>query len=451
MRRRFKETKLSKSDPTPSVQPQVIPSEMGTMQLAAGVTAEHEAGKGAKLPKQLRSLFTLAPIVMLSSGIALSSTTYFPALQVEAWDPDNKALLLALITTISAIGAMVTQPLIGVLTDRTRTRFGSRKPWIAAGVALAIVALLTAGLAPNVAVLVIGILLLQVGFGIYGSPLSALLPDRVPVRFRGRYSSLMGVATIFGALIGPVIGSFFINQVFAGYLTFAGIFAVAVLIFLVVVPSHANKGEPRQPFSVNAFLTAFWVSPRKHPDFAWGFANRLLTFFALAIPSAYSIYIMQDYIGMPIEEAATVGPLIGLLSLPVILIVTAIVGPITDRIGRRKPTILIAGLLIVASAAVPAISPTLPALALSTILLASASGMFIVTDQALMSVILPDAENHGKDLGILNIGVTLPNVLAPAAAGLVVTVAGSYFWLYPFMALVGIIGALCVIPIKSTR
>lgn len=440
---------MSTNDLTPPAQ--TIPAEMGTIQLAAGVAEEAQGGKGAKLPKQLRSLFTLAPTVMLASGIALSSSTYFPALQVEAWDPQNKAALLALITTISAIGAMVTQPLIGVLTDRTRTRFGARKPWIAAGVALTIVALLTAGLAPNVGVLIFGILLLQVGFGIYGSPLSALLPDRVPVRFRGRYSSLMGVATIFGALIGPVIGSFFISRVFAGYLTFAGIFAVAVLVFLLVVPSNANKGEPRQPFSAKAFFTAFWVSPRKHPDFAWGFANRLLTFFASAIPSAYGIYIMQDYIGMPIEEAAKVGPLIGLISLPVILIVTAIVGPITDRIGRRKPTILLSGLLLAAGAAVPAISPTVPAIAISTILLASASGMFIVTDQALMSVILPSEENYGKDLGILNIAVTLPNVLAPAAAGLVVTMTGGYFWLYPFMAVVGLIGALCVIPIKGTR
>lgn len=442
---------MSTNDSVLPAQPQAVPAELGMEQLATGAAADAPEGRGVKLPRHLRSLFALAPLTAVSSAVALSASTYFPAIQVEGWDPENKAALLALITTVSAIGAMLTQPIIGVLSDRTRGRFGARKPWMFAGIALVVVALLTAGLAPGVAALTIGILLLQIGYGFWGAPFATLLPDRVPERFRGRYSTFIGLGSIFGAVVGPVVGSLFVSQIFAGYLTFAGIAAVASLLLLLVIPSNANRDEPREPFSARAFFTAFWVNPRKHPDFAWGFTNRLLIFGALAIPNAYSIYILQDYVGMSIQEAAALAPLLGLTTLPVILIVTSFIGPLTDRIGRRKPTVLLSGLLIAAGAVIPAVSPTVPALFLSTAITAAASGMYIVTDVALMSLILPNKESYGKDLGILNIAVTLPNVIAPALAGMIVTVSGGYFWLYPVMAAVGLVGAFCVIPIKSTR
>ncbi|MGQ7400962.1 MFS transporter, partial [Streptococcus suis] len=47
-----------------------------------------------------------------------------------------KGLSLGLVGGILFLTRMtdiVTEPLIGVLSDRTRTRFGRRKPWIVAG------------------------------------------------------------------------------------------------------------------------------------------------------------------------------------------------------------------------------------------------------------------------------------------------------------------------------
>ena len=77
-----------------------------------------------RLPKNLRALFRWALPAFIVPQLAFSVTTYFLAIQAEQIDPAAKVQNVALISGISAIAAMLVQPLIGVLSDRTRTRMG---------------------------------------------------------------------------------------------------------------------------------------------------------------------------------------------------------------------------------------------------------------------------------------------------------------------------------------
>ncbi len=57
---------------------------------------------------------------------------------------ENKVGNLAIIATIGAFAAMIAQPIAGQISDRTRSRFGRRAPWMIIGVlagALALVGL----------------------------------------------------------------------------------------------------------------------------------------------------------------------------------------------------------------------------------------------------------------------------------------------------------------------
>nr|BFF10004.1 hypothetical protein GCM10025699_13070 [Microbacterium flavescens] len=46
---------------------------------------------------------------------------------------ENKVANLAIIATIGAFAAMLAQPIAGQISDRTRSRFGRRAPWIVIG------------------------------------------------------------------------------------------------------------------------------------------------------------------------------------------------------------------------------------------------------------------------------------------------------------------------------
>lgn len=404
-----------------------------------------------KVPRNLRRLFGWALFIAVVPNLALSLITFMSAVQAQQIDPDGKVQALGIISAVSALAAMLAQPIIGVLSDRTRSRFGSRRPWILFGGMIGATALITAGLAPSIAWLTIAVVFVQFGFNALGGPLTAILPDRVPVSFRGRYSTLAGLGGLIGSVTGGIIGASFVSNIQLGYTCFAGILLLVVVLFVTTVPDEDNRGKAREPFSLTAFLKAFWVSPVRYPDFFWGFLGRFLIFGANALPSTYGLYILQDYVGLPTEQAIQIAPLLGLAALPTILISTLIAGPLSDRLGRRKPIVLISGLIIVLAAIVPLLSPTVPALIIGGVLIGLGFGAFIAVDQALMSQVLPDKEKYGTDLGVLNIAATLPGVVGPAVAGAIILTFGSYSALYITVAVVGLAGALAVIPIKSVR
>lgn len=414
-------------------------------------TLERDPGMPSnRLPVDLRRLFRLAPFAAAAAPIAYGIAGFFMAIQVQEFDATAKVQHLALINSLSAIAAMLAQPVFGVLSDRTRSRWGSRHPWMLTGAAIGTVGLLTAGLAPNMAALTICMLVVQFGFNAWQGPFSALLPDRVPERFRGRYSTFVGLGVLLGAVLGPILGSFFVDRIPLGYAAVSGLVVVLILLFTLLVRGRDNRGEPRRPFSVGAFLSAFWVNPVRHPDFFWGFMGRLLLFGGYYMTSTYSLYIAQDYIGLTLKEATSFVPLLSLIALPGLLIATAVSGPLSDRIGRRKPIVLAAGLLIALGAAIPFLVPTVTGLILQSVIVTIGFGAFVAVDQALMATVLPDPEAYGKDLGVLNLAATLPGTIAPAAAGFIVMSLG-YGPLFLVVGAIGLAGALAVLPIRTVR
>src|SRR5579872_3413970 len=97
----------------------------------------------------------------------------------------------------SGISGLI-QPLIGLLSDRTHTPFGRRRPFFLIGAPLAATALafltLNPPLVPMIAVVsVLGLLL-----AIANDPYVALLADMVPSAQRGRVGSFMGIFGMVG-------------------------------------------------------------------------------------------------------------------------------------------------------------------------------------------------------------------------------------------------------------
>ncbi len=403
------------------------------------------------VPVSLRRLFLTVPFVGAAAPLAYATSGYFLPIQVQAIDDGAKVGNLALINTLSACAAMVAQPVIGLLSDRTRTRFGARAPWMVAGAAIGFAALLLAGQASTVALLIVAMMLVQFGFNAFQGPLGAIMPDRVPTRLRGRYSTLIGLGQVLGAILGPVLASLFLSRIPTGYATFSVVVLAVILLFIVLNRDPGNRDLARPPFSAAAFLKAFWVNPVRHPDFFWAFLGRILIFGGYYMALTYSFYIAQDYLGLDAEEAARLTPLLGLAGVPGFLVAIAVSGPLSDRMGRRKPLTLTGGLVISLSALVPLLMPTAAGMFLSAIVATIGFGVFISVDQALVSEVLPSRDDFAKDLGVLNLAATLPNTVAPAAAGAVVSAFGGYGPLYGAVAIITVLGALAVLPIKGVR
>ena len=53
--------------------------------------------------------------------------------QIEALDHANKARDLAIVFAVTSVFSTLTTPIAGALSDRTRSRWGRRTPWIVCG------------------------------------------------------------------------------------------------------------------------------------------------------------------------------------------------------------------------------------------------------------------------------------------------------------------------------
>ena len=370
-------------------------------------------------------------------------------LQIEFIDPVNKAANLALITVVGALGGLLAQPIAGLLSDRTRSRMGRRFPWMLAGALISAGSMAGLGLAGGVVALAGLYLLLSVGLALNQGPAAAILPDRVPRRARGLFSAVGGLGVIFGTLGGATLGAVLSGSILVGYLVLAALILVAAIGFILFNPDHDNRDEPTPPLRPSMLLRTFWVNPRQNPDFAWGFAGRLFTFAGYYLVNTFTLYLLQDYIGLGPDAVAAV-PLLAVVSMVTTLISTFIGGPISDRTGRRKPAAVVAGLLIAISLIVPWILPTLTGMIIYAAIAGLGFGSYLAVDQALLSEVLPTTEDNGRFLGVLNIAVTGPAALGAALAGVIVSSIG-YTALFPIGMIIAIAGSLAILPIKSVR
>jgi MFS family permease len=370
-------------------------------------------------------------------------------LQVEHLNAHDKAANLAIVTTIGAFAAMLAQPLAGTLSDRTRGRFGSRAPYLVGGALCGGVALLGLSAGSTLVQIVIGWTMVQVTYNFAQGPLSAIMPDRVPPLLRGTFSAVTGFAVMLGAVGGQVLGTVFAHHIAVGYLTFAALVIVALTALVALNPDADNRDQPRRPLSLAAVASSYWFSPRRHPDLAWAFLGRLLLYLGYLVVLTYQLYILQDYIGLG-GRAVKLVPVLGGAALVPMIAGIVIGGPLSDRLGRRKVFVYVAACLLAAGLLVPWVWPTLAGLVVFALISGLGFGLFQSVDTALITEVLPARQDFAKDLGLVNIAATLPQVLAPGIAGAVVVMAG-YRALFPLGIILTLLGGFAVALVKAVR
>lgn len=167
---------------------------------------------------------------------------YAPA----AW----KNTALNAMSTAGLIIALLIQPIAGLFSDRSSSRFGRRRPFILVGVLLDLVFLAFIGLSWNYWSLLVAVLLIQFSANISHGPLQALIPDLVPEDQRGRASS---IKALFELLPIFVVGITIAIMVGAGYLALAifttgGILLITALVTMFTVKEQPLKIKPKVSF-----------------------------------------------------------------------------------------------------------------------------------------------------------------------------------------------------------
>ncbi|MFI1976910.1 MFS transporter [Streptomyces wedmorensis] len=367
------------------------------------------------------------------------------ALQIEAIDPADKVANFGLVSGISAIFATVFNPVAGALSDRS----GRRNPWILAGGLLAVPVMLLLGSVHTILLVTIAWCLGQAVMNVYQAAITSVVPDRVPVASRGKASAAVGLGLPIGSTIGALVGAAFSEDYRTGYLVFGAIVAATAVLFTAC--AREERMPPKAALPVKEQIAAFGSALKDH-DFRWAFIGRALLVLGYFAVAGFQLYILKDHTDLPAgltpEEAVAI--LMPLNSVAMV-VSTVLGGWLSDRFDRRKLFVGASAALAAVALLIPAVSTGWTAMLAFSVVNGLGFGCYMAVDTALVTMVLPKAEDAARDMGVLNVANAGPQIVAPFVASLVVSLSGGYTALFLIAAVLSVLGAIAVRPIHSVR
>jgi MFS family permease len=408
-----------------------------------------EDGSGHPYPTRLGALGALLFQAnfgwMLATGV---SGTLLPAL-MEQVDSEAKVALYGTLTSIGAVAGLIANIVFGSLSDRTRSRWGRRNPWILGGGLVAALSLSAMSLTDAFPVLVVLYVLFQVGLNALLAPLAAVLPDRVAPARRGLASALIGFGTLLAQSLGSIVGAAFLSNLRTGLALVPLIVALTSIVFVVFARDRSNRDAPKTIITFREVLRTFRVPMDR--DFLLALFGRLVLLLAFYCVILYQYFVLQDYIGLGAGAIAGTIALSGVVLAVSSAIGTLVSGPLSDLLKRRKLLVVIAS-LVIAAAFIPLIlNPSTGTFLFFIGAAGLAYGVYIAVDQALMSDVLPNDSSHGKDMGILNVANTAPQFIAPGIAGLALGTGIGYGGLFIVAAILAVVSAVLIGSIRRVH
>jgi MFS family permease len=377
-------------------------------------------------PRQSRRFLFLYALAAAGGAVAyVPFLTILLPVRVGALAGDDGVKVLALAAFCGAVAASLANIAFGWLSDRT----GTRRPWIALGLALSAGLLVAMREVDDTRTLIVMIVAWQLSLNMMLAPLSAWAGDCVPDAQKGTLGGLLALAPALGALSGALV-------------TWPGLaggdarlMLVAVLVAAMVLPAllagrprpmpHLMEPRPEVPSEP--------VRPASAAIRMW--LARLLVQIAEAALFAYLLFWFQS-IDRTITDNDTAAVFSVVLGLSVPLALAA--GRWSDRAERPiLPLVLASGAAALGLFGMAA-AGTLAASIAAYVLFGLASSVFLALHASQTLRVLPRPEHRGRDLGVFNLTNTVPSLVMPWLTVLLVPVLG-------FGALFAVLGVLSLI------
>lgn len=391
-----------------------------------------------------------------ATGIAQGVAAVAVPQLLREWDPDTASSNLSVVLTIGGFATLITTPIFGRLSDRSTSRFGLRRPWVLYGSLIALAGYVSFAFATSVIGLWIGMILNAIGWGAVAMAQHSLFADQIRKRIRAIMSAVTGAAGTVGVLVGTALTGQVAGLGQVAMFLIPGAIGVVLSLTMFFTLRDLHRSEPPPRLDWPGLLATFWLSPRRYPDFAWAWICRFMMTSSIVTVTSYLYLTIAARFDL-VDPAAIAG-----LQSQATLAFTAanllfafVFGVISDRTGKRKPSVVFGALLSAAGLVIAIVMPETSVFLIGIAIVGAGQGAFISADVALMTEVLPSAEDAGKDLGIVALAYLLPGIFVPVL-GYGLTLIGSptgenFAALYIAACAMAIVAGLSVFKIKGVQ
>lgn len=377
-------------------------------------------------------------------GISVIWSLYNAYVPIFLKDFALSSFVIGIVMTIDNVFAILLLPYLGVLSDKTRTKWGRRKPYIMIGAPLGAIFFMLIPIAREheaLALMMGAIILMNFSMALFRSPVIAFMPDITPSEYRSQANGIInfmgGLGTIMVYFLGKILYDIHYSLPFyvGGILMFL---ASLLVIFLVPEPKEYTAPSKEKVIFVEILkktlnesfgelkknLEELFASQEKSllfmltSIFLWfvGY-NALETFF-----TSYAKY----YLGI---EESTGALILGFVALSFFIFAIP-AGFIGARLGRKRTMTL--GLAIVSVAVVGGFfaginygKSSLLVPIYSALFFFGGFGWAMVNVNSLPTVVdMTTEEKLGGYTGLYYFSSQAANILAPPLAGALIDATG---------------------------
>jgi MFS family permease len=324
-------------------------------------------------------------------------------IKVEAIAGDARMNVLTAAVLAGALAASGSNLLFGWLSDLAVDRGIGRRPGVAFGLALTALAYALVALATTPLAIVLSIAFFQFAVNALLGPMFAIMADEIPDSHKRTAGGLLALGPPFGAAVSTLIMAWPLSEG-------SRLAIVTLAVIVCISPLLASRAVPAADAPKSAAVAQVL---RRDLVIAW--SARFLAQVAGAILSVYLVYYFES-VSPPAARgrvAAMVAPLL-LLShlLPVVIAVP--VGRWSDRIGRGKPFLLAAASVAALGLVCMALAQSWTQAAIAFATYSCGWSIFLALHAGFAMQLLPNPRRRGRDLGLLNLTNTLPQLVGPA-------------------------------------
>jgi len=387
-------------------------------------------------------------------------TIVLPLRLLDFVPESQKNSYLGYLTFAGLVLAMLVQPVVGAISDRSGFAWGRRRPYILMGATAALVFLPAFGLWESYALVFLFYLLLQAASNTAQSSYQGFIPDLVPADRRGQAAGVKSLIELLGGVSVARLAAYFMDLYSLGdgthwlWVTIAALAAILLAgttVTMLTVHEGPGIASPRGPF-LPGLLNSFKVPVERQHDFVWFLVSRGMMGVPGVVLQTFAIYYLTDVILVDSPAAAAANLLIAVGGG--LLVAVYFAGRISDRLGR-KPIVVAAGTGGAAGVTLLLFSGSLTMVLVAGVIIGLANGALLSASWALATDLAP-GDAGAKYLGLTNLAMAAGSALARLVGPVIDVFNGLEENLgYSVMLLICLVcfavGALLILKVRHIR